>query len=302
MTSTQRYSFTLLAVFILCISVQALNKVNVWGFFAHRKINELAVYALPDSMHIYLRSHIEYLSEHAVDPDRRRHSTKGEAEKHYIDLDYYPYDIKQLADSFPKSWEMALSCYPEDTLRTYGIAPWNLQQYHYRLVKQFQGRDLSKLLKTMADYGHYVGDIHVPLHTTMNYNGQLTGQKGIHGLWETRLPELFFDEYDLLVEEVKYIDDVQELIWSVVLESHRLMPEVLHKEMMLSKANSSSKYTFEERGERTTTSYAKSFSQLYHDNLNGMVEQRMRCAVSCLASLWYTAWVDAGQPSLKEFE
>lgn len=302
MTSTKIYSITFFAAFVLCISVQALNKFNVWGFFAHRKINELAVYALPDSMHIYLRPHIDYISEHAVDPDRRRHSTKGEAEKHYIDLDYYPYNLEQLIDSFPRSWMSALSCYSEDTLRAYGIAPWNLQRLHFRLVETFKGRDLNKLLKALSDYGHYVGDIHVPLHTTMNYNGQLSGQKGIHGLWETRLPELFFDEYDLLVGEVQYITDVQDLIWSVVLESHRLMPTVLEREKELSMKHSSTKYTFEERGERTTTSYAKSFSQSYHDNLNGMVEQRMRCSVSCLASLWFTAWVDAGQPSLRGFK
>ena len=43
-------------------------------------------------------------------------------------------------------------------------------------------------------------------HTTENYNGQFTNQKGIHGFWESRIPELFYDEYDFITGKAKYID------------------------------------------------------------------------------------------------
>ena len=46
---------------------------------------------------------------------------------------------------------------------------------------------------------YYVGDAHVPLHTTENYNGKMTGQKGIHGFWESRLPEINADNYNFFV-------------------------------------------------------------------------------------------------------
>jgi hypothetical protein len=34
--------------------------------------------------------------------------------------------------------------------------------------------------------------------------------------------------------------------------------------------------------------------------LNGMVERRMRESIFATASLWYTAWVNAGQPNLAD--
>ena len=36
----------------------------------------------------------------------------------------------------------------------------------------------------------------------------------------------------------------------------------------------------------------------YHKLLNGMVERRMRQSIQTIAGLWYTAWVNAGQPDL----
>ena len=34
--------------------------------------------------------------------------------------------------------------------------------------------------------------------------------------------------------------------------------------------------------------------------LHGMIERRMREAIIAVGSIWYTAWVDAGQPNLSE--
>ena len=65
----------------------------------------------------------------------------------------------------------------------------------------FIEKDSDKILKYSADLGHYIADAYVPLHTTENYNGQLTGQKGIHAFWESRLPELFSEDYNYLVDK-----------------------------------------------------------------------------------------------------
>ena len=46
--------------------------------------------------------------------------------------------------------------------------------------------------------------------------------------------------------------------------------------------------------------YSASYSKAYQDRLNGMVERRMRQAIFAVASFWFTAWVNAGQPSLKD--
>lgn len=272
-----------------------------WGFFAHRKVNELAVFAVPDPLHDFLREHIEFISDHAVDPDKRRHAVKQEAERHYFDLDHYSIPIATFKDSFPLKWQEAVVIFTEDSLRAYGIAPWNALWYYQNLVGSFKEKDIENLLRNLSDFGHYVGDIHVPLHTTENYNGQLTGQDGIHGFWESRLPELFFEDYELLVAEAEYVEDPLTLFWDIVIDSHQSVAQVFDEESELATLMGDQKYTYQQRGERTIKAYSESYAQAYHDNLNGMVERRLAASIHNLASLWYSAWVDAGQPDMDTF-
>jgi hypothetical protein len=164
-----------------------------WGFFAHRKINQLAVYTLPSSMASFYKKNIQYLSEAAVNPDRRRYAVPEEAPRHYIDLDDYG---DSAVYKLPRYWSDAVKQFGEDSLQARGIVPWHIYRMYFQLKDAFLLKDPDKILRVSADLGHYVADAHVPLHTTKNYDGQLTGQTGIHGFWESRLPELYFEEYD----------------------------------------------------------------------------------------------------------
>ncbi len=280
--------------------VFGIQQVFSWGFFAHREINRLAIYTLPTELMRFYKLHTAYLSEHAVDADKRRHSTESEAERHYLDADHYESALP--FDTIPRRWQEAVNCYPEDTLRKYGVAPWHLNLMLYKLTVAFREKNRNKILKLSADMGHYCGDIHVPLHTTLNYNGQLTGQKGIHGFWESRLPELFADEYDFIVGPAEYLNQPLDAIWDAFSASHAAKDSVLSLEAHLDSTFSSNKYAYEVRGNASTQVYSRAYSAAYHEDLNGMVERRMRSAVKLLGSLWYTAWVNAGSPDLNFVE
>ena len=158
-----------------------------WGFYAHSLINRQAVFSLPPEMIGFYKPHIEFIEENAVNPDKRRYAVEGEAEKHFIDLDIYG-DSAQFI--LPKYWPEALEKFSEDSLRANGIGPWSAYLTMLSLTKAFEQRNTASILRLSADLGHYLGDLNVPLHTTKNYNGQLTGQEGIHGFWESRVPEL----------------------------------------------------------------------------------------------------------------
>lgn len=269
-----------------------------WGFYAHQEINRLAIFSLPSEMMGFYKENLDYIKENAVNPDRRRYAVEGEAPRHYIDLDIYPDSVQK--DLQNLSWQQAVEKYTEDTLNAYGIVPWHVNFMKYQLTQAFVKKDAKAILRLSADMGHYIADAHVPLHTTKNYNGQLTDQIGIHGFWESRLPELFSREYEFWVGPATYIEKPQKRIWQVVLESHAALDSVLSFEKELTRAfPSDKKFTIEERSGITIRNYSRPFSAKYHEMLNDQVERRMQSSVKTIADFWFTCWVDAGQPNLQ---
>ncbi|MEL6670406.1 MAG: hypothetical protein AAFP08_15650, partial [Bacteroidota bacterium] len=158
----------------------------------------------------------------------------------------------------------------------------------------------GRVLQLAAEMGHYIGDATVPLHTTENYNGQLTDQVGIHGFWESRIPELIADErFDFLVGKADYIDDQSDFFWDIVLSSHELVDSVLSTEKRLSQTYPQDRqFCYEERLERTIRTQCSEYALAWNEAMDGMVEERFRTAIHAIGSCWYTAWVDAGQPDL----
>ncbi|MBL7942443.1 MAG: zinc dependent phospholipase C family protein [Flavobacteriales bacterium] len=296
------------SAFICCLILLAGISVSFtsapcehWGFFGHKKINEIAVYTLPEPMFGFYKKHVDYLIDHSVDPDKRRYGMKGEAECHYIDADHYCFGQRGCNpfENIPRRWTEAIEKYGEDSLREHGIVPWHVNLMTLRLTKAFREENVAQILRLSAELGHYVGDAHVPLHTTSNYNGQQTGQRGIHGFWESRLPELYHEEYDFFVGKAQYIDSPLNYIWDRVEESYAAVDTVLGFEADLnSRFPADAKYAYETRGAANMKVYSEPYSRKYTEMLDGQVERRMRSAVISIGSLWYTAWVDAGQPDL----
>ena len=200
----------------------------------------------------------------------------------------------------PRKWTDAVEKFSEDTLLAYGIVPWHIQTVYNRLVIAFEEKDIDYILKNSADLGHYVSDAHVPLHTTENYNGQLTNQKGIHAFWESRLPELFADDYDYLVGTAEYQYSVLDVAWQAVESSFNSLDSVLlfDKELSL-EFEQDKQYSYEKRGTKTIKVKSADYSLSYHTKLDGMVERRLRLSIISIGNLWYSAWVDAGQPILE---
>ncbi|RZK43011.1 MAG: S1/P1 Nuclease [Pedobacter sp.] len=267
-----------------------------WGFFAHRRINQLAIFTLPIEMLYFYKGANKYITEHAVDADKRRYIDSLEAPRHYLDVENYESDI----DSIPEKWNDAVKKYGQEKLQKNGIIPWQIERTYYKLVYAFKSRDSLKILKYSADLGHYIGDAHVPLHTTHNHNGQLTKQSGIHAFWESRLPELFASNYDLVIGKATYVENPLKSAWYMVRDSHKAVDSVLKFEAELNKSfPTDQKYSFSKRGKIVLKQHSTAYSKAYQEKLNGMVEKRMRASILAIGSYWYSAWIDGGQPILK---
>lgn len=281
-----KYSILLIVIVVTCSS---------WGFYAHKKINETAVFLLPSELALFFKTNIKTITEKAVDADKRCYVDSLEGPRHYIDIDKFDDEI----DSIPIHWSKAVERFSERILVTKGIVPWQVYRTYNNLVKAFAEKNQNNIIKYSADLGHYVADAHVPLHTTSNYNGQYSNQIGIHSFWETRLPEMFASQYNLFIGPARYIEDPLTVIWDIVKESNTKVDSVLNveKELSLSFEESRQK-TYLTRNNQLLLSYSDEYATAYHQALNGMVERRFRSSIFYVASLWYSAWVDAGQPKL----
>jgi hypothetical protein len=286
-------------LFIIPILLVFQIPVLGWGFFGHRLINHHAVFLLPPEMLVLYKAHIDFLEEHSVDPDKRRYAVAVEGPRHYIDIDHYghyPYD------SLPRLWKEAVTKYGEDSLMKYGIGPWWIQIMLQRLTKAFTDKDQARILKLSAEIGHYIADSHVPLHACSNHNGQYTDQRGIHGFWESRVPELLAEkQFDFFIGKATYINNPLQFTWKRVMESGAAADSVLSFERILNgRYAPDKKYGFEERAGVMVRQYSFAYTVDYNNSLNNMIERRMRQSMFAVASFWYTAWVNAGQPDLKQ--
>lgn len=228
-----------------------------------------------------------------------------------VSLDIDSFGLAQEVSRIPseKSGTIPRFLYPEaepgqliytDTFSIHGNLPYNFELNYARLTQAMKEGDVSAIVKWSNDIGHYVADAHVPLHTTENYNGQLSDQLGIHAFWESRIPELFEEEYfTAWVGRAEYIGEPQDFIWSVIRNSHALVPEVLAKEREArKKVKESRHFCYEERGNQIVRTQCPELAREYMKLMDGMVEDQWKKAIKAVGSVWFSAWKDAGEPEL----
>jgi hypothetical protein len=296
----------LIAVFAFTAGAVNINNVYGWGEWGHMHINKAAVFALPVDMRIFFYDHIDYMVEESVAPDYRKYTIgdKEEFARHYIDLEDYGVNMNDL----PKTLADAREKYPDSMLNRAGILPWYIQAMMNKLTNAMKAGRKAEILFLAADLGHYIADAHMPLHTSSNHDGQLTGQRGIHAFWESQLPELFGNLYNFYTGEAKYIEDIRKGTWAIIEHSHSLADTLLETERQLNKDFPADKvYIISGNGDTVKNRFKQpvhstAYAKAYHEKLNGMVEKQMRSAISEFANYLYTAWVNAGKPDLNKLD
>jgi hypothetical protein len=289
-------ALTLLGVAFLLLS---------WGVIGHERINRAAVMALPKPLQIFFYNHIDYITQESTVPDLRRNviNDKLEAPRHYFDMENFG-----SVETFPKTMEEAKLKYDEKFLTKNGILPWYIQDMMVKLTKAFKEKRKNEILFIAGDLGHYIADAHMPLHTSDNHDGQNTDQKGIHSLWESRLPELFAKDYKLNVAEGTYIENVDKATWDIIFDTHSLVAPLLAVDKKLRTTTAENKIFVTDstgaivKNKYGGTLYSDDYATRLHTDLNGMVEQQMKKAITATASFWYTAWVNAGKPDLSNLD
>lgn len=221
------------------------------------------------------------LASHASDADYRKSSDPTEGPKHYIDLDYY--SEFNASGSIPESIDDAIARYGESNVYDWGILPWATLASYDSLVSTLRRGSYQKASLYAADLGHYVGDGHMPMHLTKNYNGQLTGNKGIHARYESTMIDYYINSMQYTGKPVTQITNVRGYIFSYIYDSFEYKDSVLLADNYakgVSSSTSSSQYN------AALWLKTKGFTKVLFEN-----------ASHALAQLIYTAWIEAGRPS-----
>lgn len=283
--------------FGLSILTIAIIGLSSWGFLVHKTIHQLAVYQLPESIAPFFHDNIEKLVADAGRPDARRNTDSTEAPKHFIDIEGYG---NNAIKSMPLEWESAINNYSKDSLVKYGYVPYQVIFTKEKLVEAFKKKNKDSIIFYAADLGHYIGDANVPLHTTVNYDGQLTDQKGLHSLWESMIPELEIGNYNLFTDhKATYLKKPSLAIWKAIRKANQLLPEMLLKEKEVTlQFTEAEKFRVQVRRGKEVKSYTTAFAKAYAAALKNSINNQLLVSSSLIADFWYTSWVDAGKPDL----
>lgn len=266
---------------LLIILIPAV--LSGWGDKGHKIITKHAMILLPQEMNLSLDIK-EAIIAHSTDPDHRKRDVKDEYPKHFIDIDFY----KEFREGrMIQSYDSLISIYGDSIVTDMGTLPWAILQSYSNLVDAYKQKDKEKIILYGSDISHYIEDGHQPQHTTLNYNGQLTNQKGIHFRYESDMLNKYVDEIEERYYAVKpeYISDLTNYIFDFIAESNSYNDLIL-----------------------IADKYASDFSSgLFNDDYYNILWiktkyvtfNRISMGANRTASLIYSAWIDAGKPQLE---
>ena len=272
---------------VWCVAVLMLalpRPATAWGFDVHKFVLARAIRLLPAEIRPYFEKYEAAIVEHSIDPDLWR--TAGwveEPPRHFMDLDAYgPYPFKQL----PRVYEEAVQRYGTEFVDKNGTLPWRTEEIYLKLVEAFEQRapyawDNIRFFASVI--GHYVADGHVPFHAALNYDGQLTGQWGIHSRFETELFARYQDRLVIDPKPVITVADIREFMFESLLASYPLVQPVLDADRT---AVTGKEY------------YDDEYFAAFFGTVQPILQRRLNESITGVASVITSAWMKAGKPAV----
>ncbi|OFX72047.1 MAG: hypothetical protein A2X12_02265 [Bacteroidetes bacterium GWE2_29_8] len=271
---------------------------NGWGWNVHRNISKVAVYKLPEPLIAFYKKHIEYLAKHSINPDKKSFIDSTERFRHFINTDFYIRN--NMFDSKLPNWCKLLDSIDKDSVIVNGTLPWTIISYYSLLKEAFKVKDKKKILHYSAYLSHYVSDLTVPLHCREDYDGLNKNQKGIHRLFETILPDFNIKEYNFFSVKTKYIDNVKDVVYTTIYDNYYKADTLfVAYDSITRKYNEIELYYPDKYKNRVQNRFNNKALNDFYLMSNKMTERQILKAIWLTSSLWYSAWIEAGQPQLK---
>lgn len=274
----------LTVVFALVALVALPTSASAWSMEVHKFILAKAIPLLPPEIRPFFEKYQSSIVEHAVDPDLWR--TVGwveEPPRHFVDMDAYgPYPFKDL----PHEYDEAVKRYSLEFVQKNGTLPWRSEEIYTKLVEAFTqktpyARDNVRLFASVL--AHYEADAHQPFHAALNYDGQLTGQWGIHSRFETELFERYQAKLQLTPRAPDWAGNPREFIFATLTASFPLVQPILDAD----KAAAAGREFYDD-----------AYFDQFFNRVKPILEKRISDSIGDAAALITAAWIQAGRPAL----
>ena len=265
---------------LLALFLDAAPTAYAWGPTAHRLVNRWAVSTLPPEMRGFFEANRQFVIDHANDSDAAMENDRYERERHYIYLDKYgsfPYQ------KLPHTFDQAVARYGRGRVNRDGSLPWQIGKVSLLLTEAFKTQNWEEVKVNAALLGHYVADARDPLHTTENYDGQLTGQTGLASRFEIRLVDLYTNFFIFAPRDVSKIADPTEHAFQMVLESNTWADHIILADLQALEG---------------LPDYNEDYFDRFYSRVGTVVMHELNAAAEDAGSYWYTAWMNAGRPEL----
>ncbi len=275
-----------LAAALVAFLVLAVPRpADAWGFEAHKYILDRAISLLPTEIRPFFEKYRASIVEHAIDPDLWRNVGFDalESPRHFVDMDAYgPAPFKQL----PRDFDEAVKQYGLEFVNKNGLLPWRAQEIHLKLVEAFTqkatySRDNIKYFAAFV--GHYVSDAQVPFHASLNHDGQLTGQWGIHSRFEAETFERYRDNLDVKPKPIAAVASARDLVFDSLVTSFSHVQAILDADRAAVAGREI---------------YDDAYFAAFYGKVKPILEQRLAESITAVASVIAGAWEQAGRPSL----
>jgi hypothetical protein len=270
-----------LAVLAVPVSLRA------WGFAAHRFIMDQAISRLPDGIRPFYERNRTFMIEYSIVPDLLRTlDVADEPPRHFLDMDAYG---EYPFDALPRDYDEAVRKFGREKVDANGLLPWRAADIYGRLVKAFdragrqQGYALDDIKLMSAVLGHYVADAHMPFHAALNYDGQLTGQRGIHSRFESQLFERMQASLALPVVTIPPVHDIRAFMFDTLLESFTDTEPLLEADR---------------RAAAGLTEYGDEYFERWSKDAGPVLTKRVADAIAATVAVITGAWEEAGRPAV----
>jgi hypothetical protein len=270
------------------IALAAPQPAAAWGSAAHRHIMARAIDLLPVELKPFFHQHQDELVMRVIDPDLFRVLGWEEEPNHFVNFgtkEFGEYPFTEL----PREYGAAIEKFGMATLRRNGLLPWRQQEEFGNLRRAFEGftRETygpANAVLFAAVMSHYIQDAHQPLHASVNHDGQMTGNTGIHARFETALFERFQSRLTIRPAAPTPIRNSRDAAFDALLSSYQLVDPIL-------KADDAAR-----QGKET---YDDEYFERLFTTVRPILEQRLGEAITATAGLIMGAWELAGRPALK---